>query len=290
MPTNQQRRAAAKRKLQRQLERRAEQARKRRQYTIIGAIAGAVLIGAGIGGIVLLNGSGSDDKTEAVATTTSEAPLAEAAVMPAGRKEPLPPTVNCTYDATPEEPAAKPVNPPATENVTSAGELFPMKLDTSAGPITLYLRIADSPCTVNNFVSLARQGYFNDTTCHRLTTSPGLKVLQCGDPTGAGTGGPGYKFADEFPADQFAADSPEANNAMQYNRGVVAMANAGPGTNGSQFFLVYGDSQLPPKYTVFGWIYDQDLPNLDKVAEKGVAGGGEDGAPAEKVDILTVTG
>ncbi|MCE5289055.1 MAG: peptidylprolyl isomerase [Nocardiaceae bacterium] len=288
MPTNQQRRAAAKRKLQRQLERRAERARLRRRNTVIGAIVGVVVIAAAVGGVLVFKNS-SDDKSTQAASTTSAAPSQPADPMPARRATPFPDLVDCKYDPTPA-PAAKPVNPPAATGIATVGDANgimpqPMKIETAQGPITMWMRIADSPCTVNNFISLARQGYFNGTTCHRMTSSAELKVLQCGDPTGSGTGGPGYQFADEFPVDQ-----PDKKPLLTYGRGMIAMANAGPGTNGSQFFLVYGDSKLPPSYTVFGWVDQNDLATLDKIAQQGIVGGGEDGQPVAKVEITAVTG
>ena len=98
-------------------------------------------------------------------------------------------------------------------------------------------------------MSLATQGYFDGTICHRLTTleESGIAVIQCGDPSGTGSGGPGYTFADETTGDE------------KYTAGVIAMANRGPDTNGSQFFIVYDDSPLPPDYTVFGSIDDASL-------------------------------
>ena len=96
--------------------------------------------------------------------------------------------------------------------------------------------------TVNNFASLSQKGYFDDTPCHRLTESPTLSVLQCGDPTGQGSGGPGYRFDNEYPTNQYPPDDPALQQPVRYLRGTLAMANAGPGTNGSQFFLVYKDS------------------------------------------------
>ena len=113
-----------------------------------------------------------------------------------------------------------------------------------------------APCTVNSFASLAQQGYFDNTPCHRLTTAPELGVLQCGDPSGTGTGGPGYRFPNEYPTNQYRLTDPALQVPVLYPRGTLAMANAGPGTNGSQFFLVYRDSMLPPTYTVFGTIDD----------------------------------
>ena len=110
------------------------------------------------------------------------------------------------------------------------------------GDVTITMDRAKAPCTVNSFVSLAGQGYFDQTRCHRLADS-GIFILQCGDPTGTGQGGPGYQFANE------------TDGTESYTRGVVAMANAGPGTNGSQFFLVWDDStslDRVPNYTIFG--------------------------------------
>ena len=106
-------------------------------------------------------------------------------------------------------------------------------------------------------MSLAEQGYFDDTTCHRLTTK-GIFVLQCGDPTATGSGGPGYSFEDEL------------DGSEKYPAGTIAMANAGPDTNGSQFFLVYEDTELPPSYTTFGTIDDAGLDVVEEVADAGV--------------------
>jgi peptidyl-prolyl cis-trans isomerase B (cyclophilin B) len=159
---------------------------------------------------------------------------------------------------------------------------------TNQGNIGLKLDNAKSPCTVNSFASLAQQGFFNDTPCHRLTTSGGLAVLQCGDPTGKGTGGPGYQFDNEYPTSQFQPDDPKLGQPVVYPRGTLAMANAGPGTNGSQFFLVYKDSQLPPNYTVFGTIDQTGLATLDKIAAAGTADGSPDGKPKNDVQVKSI--
>jgi len=159
---------------------------------------------------------------------------------------------------------------------------------TNQGNIGLLLANNESPCTVNNFASLADQGFFNDTKCHRLTTSSTLAVLQRGDPKGDGTGGPGYEFANEYPTDQYPPNDPQAQQPVLYPRGTLAMANAGPNTNGSQFFLVYQDSELPPQYTVFGTIQADGLATLDKIAKVGVASGGEDGSRVAQVIIKSL--
>jgi peptidyl-prolyl cis-trans isomerase B (cyclophilin B) len=289
VPTNEQRRATAKRKLERQLERRAEKARKRRIYTIIGStVAAIVVIGAVVATVVITNrDSGSTTASAETTTPTTAAPetpgepgTLPAFAAPAGLGE------NCQYPAAEE--ASKQVNPPRTGQVPTDPAQVSASMSTSQGNIGLMLDNAKSPCTVNSFASLAQQGFFNDTPCHRLTTSEGLSVLQCGDPTGEGTGGPGYQFANEYPTNQFQPDDPALQTPVLYPRGTLAMANAGPGTNGSQFFLVYKDSQLPPNYTVFGTIDETGLATLDKIAAGGVAGGGEDGKPALDVQVKSI--
>ena len=190
---------------------------------------------------------------------------------------------NCQYPAS--EPASKPARPPRTGAVPTEPAEVGASIRTDRGNIGLMLDNAKSPCTVNSFVSLAQQGYFDGTTCHRLTTSPLLHVLQCGDPTGTGTGGPGYRFPNEYPSNQYRLSDPGLRSPLEYPRGTLAMANAGPGTNGSQFFLVYEDSMLPPTYTVFGTIDEAGLAVLDQVAARGVADGSDDGAPATEVTI-----
>lgn len=114
-----------------------------------------------------------------------------------------------------------------------------MTLLMEEGEVTITLDRSAAPCTVNSFLALAEQGYFDDTTCHRLVDT-GIFVLQCGDPTATGMGGPGYVFDDELTGDE------------TYPPGTVAMANAGPDTNGSQFFMVWAETELPASYTVFG--------------------------------------
>lgn len=194
---------------------------------------------------------------------------------------------NCQYPASPE-PASKKVDAPHSGKVPTNPATVSASMSTNQGNLGLVLDNAKAPCTVNSFASLAQKGYFNDTPCHRLTTSPSLSVLQCGDPTGSGTGGPGYQFANEYPTDQYPPNDPALQQPVVYPRGTLAMANAGPGTNGSQFFLVYKDSQLPPNYTAFGTIDATGLATLDKIAAAGVAGGGQDGKPATDVRIKSI--
>jgi len=194
---------------------------------------------------------------------------------------------NCQYPAT-TEPASKPVKPPQNGRIAADPAVLPAEIVTAQGRIGLKLDNGKTPCTVNNFTSLAKQGFFDNTKCHRLTTSTELGVLQCGDPTASGTGGPGYRFPNEYPTNQFRMTDPALKNPVVYPRGTLAMANSGPGTNGSQFLLVYKDSQLPPTYTVFGTIDSAGLATLDKVAAGGVAGGTEDGKPVIDATIKSV--
>ncbi|EPH02691.1 hypothetical protein HMPREF1531_02002 [Propionibacterium sp. oral taxon 192 str. F0372] len=159
---------------------------------------------------------------------------------------------------------ARPVDLPRATDVRTSGEIS-MTLDMSAGPVTITMDRAAAPCTVNSFEALAKQGYFDNTVCHRLVDQ-GIHVLQCGDPTGIGTGGPGYRFDDELTGNE------------KYTAGVVAMANAGPDTNGSQFFIVWQDStQLTPNYTVFGTVDAKSLEVITGIASQGVS---QDKSPA----------
>ncbi|WP_459547009.1 peptidylprolyl isomerase [Nocardia sp. X0981] len=294
MPSNEQRRAAAKRKLERQLANRAERARKRKQLTIAGSALGVVVAIAAVTGVYFLT-RGGDDADTAAQSSASQTPDASLSSTPGAAPPPAaaakPASVNCTYRDT-AEPAAKPVQKPRTEGIQTAdgNATLSLSVDTNHGPLGLTLNNSESPCTVNSFASLAGQGYFDGTQCHRLTQGEGLKVLQCGDPTGTGTGGPGYEFDNEYPTDQYAPNDPALQQPISYERGVLAMANAGPGTNGSQFFVVYGDSMLPPNYTIFGTVDEAGLATLDTIAGHGQdeSNGPGDGKPTQPVTLNSV--
>jgi peptidyl-prolyl cis-trans isomerase B (cyclophilin B) len=294
VPTNEQRRATAKRKLERQLERRAKQARMRRILLIVGGSIVAVAVVVAVV-IAVINGKNEHKSNTAATTTPASGSAATTTAAPqTGPVPPLPPFkpsaslgANCQYPASPD-PAAKPVKPPRTGKVPTDPAQVSASMATNQGNMGLMLANNESPCTVNSFASLIGQKYFDNTKCHRLTTSPELGVLQCGDPKGDGTGGPGYQFANEYPTDQYPPNDPKLQEPVLYPRGTLAMANAGPNTNGSQFFMVYKDSQLPPQYTVFGTIQADGLAALDKIAKAGVAGGGEDGAPTSEVTIKSL--
>lgn len=160
----------------------------------------------------------------------------------------------CSYPVSREP--ARPVDPPSTTGVPVIGSAT-ATLEMAAGTVTITMNRASAPCAVHSFESLALQQYFDGTRCHQLVDS-GIFVLQCGDPTGTGQGGPGYTFADELSGQE------------RYTPGVVAMANAGPDTNGSQFFFVWADSDLPPKYTVLGTVDARSLTVIQEIASQGV--------------------
>ncbi len=183
-------------------------------------------------------------------------------------------TVACDYPDAGQ--AAKQVDkPPSDAAVESTVEAT---IETTIGDLHATLDTEAAPCTVNSFRSLALQGYYDDTTCHRLTMPAStISVLQCGDPTGTGGGGPGYSFADELTGKE------------TYPAGTLAMANAGPDTNGSQFFIVYGPTQLQPGYTVFGTIDEAGIKLVEKAAAEGTKEGAPDGAPKVPVDITSVS-
>jgi peptidyl-prolyl cis-trans isomerase B (cyclophilin B) len=194
---------------------------------------------------------------------------------------------NCQYVPSAQQ-ASKPANPPRQGKVPTDPAQVSVTMATNQGNFGLLLANNESPCTVNSFVSLAQQNFFDGTQCHRLTSSPTSFLLQCGDPTGDGTGGPGYQFVNEYPTDQYQPNDPAVHEAVIYPRGTLAMANAGPNTNGSQFFMVYDATELPPEYTVFGTLDQTGLATLEKIAAAGVAGGGQDGKPAMNVTIGSV--
>jgi peptidyl-prolyl cis-trans isomerase B (cyclophilin B) len=251
----------------------------------LAAPAAALVIGlGGCGGASGTNGAGDNNGNGTTSATAPEGGATGGAATggaatgggAAGSKK-------CTY--APTSGAASSL-PPSTVNPAAN---YTATLRTSQGDIVIKLRNAQAPCTVNSFVHLAEANFWNGTQCHRISTDGGLYMLQCGDPTAkasqtltcdgsAGSGGPAYQFADENLA------------GATYPAGTVAMANAGPDTNGSQFFLVFQDTTLPPSYTPFGTI-TQGLDVLRKVAQGGTtctypgAGGG---VPKDKVAISSV--
>jgi cyclophilin family peptidyl-prolyl cis-trans isomerase len=268
---------------------------KRARTTRIAVIVGGAIIA--VFGLVFLAGqflgdddNGNDDTTEvlddAAATDDSVAP------------EPTTPPETAAPVTEPAQPVEVPAQSivdtevipegcPAAEGTDEQTQTFdeapPMCLDpdiaytavvtTNVGVVEIALDQVKAPNTVNSFVFLARNNYFNDTTCHRIIQE---FVVQCGDPTATGTGGPGYTTNDELP------------EAGEYQIGSLAMANSGPDTQGSQFFIITGDNgvALPPAYSLFGQISDEGLDIVAQMNARGSADGS--GTPTAPVDLIDV--
>lgn len=243
-----------------------------RTPVLIAAIVVAALALGGLGVAVALNTGGDHPAPAASGTRQSADP--SASDSPTAGSDPT----GSTGTGGGKQWAAE---PPMTINTAGS---YTATLSLGQGTVTVQLFAAKAPHTVNSLAFLAKQNYFDNTSCHRLTTA-GIYVLQCGDPTGTGRGGPGYTFPDEN------LTAFGSGGSTVYPTGTLAMANAGPGTNGSQFFLVYKDTPLPPDYTPFGRITG-GLDVLQKIAAKGTEDGSGDGKPAQPVVIrsLTVSG
>jgi len=258
---------------QRQETKRAQRARRLRTGTIAGVAAG-VVVALAIGGFLVFSGNGKPASASATPTPSISAPASAPATPSPAAAAVAEPATHCAY--TPNGTAARSAGfPPAKPDYKAT---YQASIVTNRGTVVIDLLNSKATCTVNSFVYLAIKKYFNGTNCHRLTTS-GIFVLQCGDPTGTGGGGPGYKFANENLA------------GARYTAGTVAMANAGPGTNGSQFFLVYRNSlSLPASYTPFGTVV-KGLGIVQNVAKAGTdnANAPGDGHPKDKVIISRVT-
>jgi peptidyl-prolyl cis-trans isomerase B (cyclophilin B) len=198
---------------------------------------------------------------------TSPTPSATATTTSSGK--------NANGCTPPPSPQASPQRYRSEPKLTISKTRYTATIVTNCGTVVVALDGRHAPHTVNSFAFLAGKGYFNDTPCHRLTTS-GIYVLQCGDPTGTGTGGPGYTIPDEN------------LKGATYPAGTIAMANTGqPHTGGSQFFLVYKNTSLPPQYTPFGKV-TAGLDVLLRIAAAGSNPPG-DGSPVQPVMIESFT-
>jgi len=267
----------AREKFERQEQRRSSTAtrRRKRQRLIAIIVAIAVIFGALVW--VLVSRNGDDAPSASPSATTTAPPSALASTDP--KAEPTDEaegSLDCAPPGTPRADnltwASAPTEPPAVGSS--------VVLNTNCGDITIALD-AGAPKTIASQAYLASQGFYDKTTCHRLTTE-GIFVLQCGDPKGDGTGGPGYSVPDEnLPTDV-------AEGGVTYPAGTVAMANAGPGTSGSQFFIVYQDTVLPAGYSIWGRV-TSGLEMVQEIAALGVEGGGADGAPSQPVFIESAT-
>jgi peptidyl-prolyl cis-trans isomerase B (cyclophilin B) len=258
VPTTKQRRENARRRLERQIQRRQEAATARRRRNLITAAAFGVILVVGAVFLLVTRLDDGNDTPAAAAPTPSASPSTAA-------------KGDCTYSKGTEA-ATKNVGQPPNGKVPTTGTVS-VSVATSQGDMTFSLDRSKAPCTVNSFTYLAGKKYYDNTPCHRLTTEPTFGVLQCGDPGGTGGGGPGYQYADEL----------DANG--KYTKGVLAMANAGPNTNGSQFFIVYRNTDLKPNYTIFGTV-TKGLDVVEKVAKGGAPK--NDGKPNTPIQIKSM--
>lgn len=277
MATNKQRREAARRQLQRQLERRAEEARKRRRNLLVGVAAFSVVIV--IGGVLWFTGVFDAPAAEPAASSDAEAQA-------------------CTYtpaDAT-ANPNLKDVGVPPEPD----GSTTPVVLDvaSSQGAFQMTLDPTAAPCATNSMKFLAESAFFDGSPCHRLVNSDVFGVLQCGDPSGTGSGGPTYSYVSEPDSVAGLAPAPDGTSSI-YPKGSVAMAQGGnPPTIGSQFFICFQDTQLPPDYTLVGTV-TSGLDIIEAVAAAGNDGSFETapdgspgpggGAPITPISLTTVT-
>ncbi|MFH8982667.1 peptidylprolyl isomerase [Streptomyces varsoviensis] len=271
----QRRRQLAREKFERQQKRREAARRKARRRNVVIASGLAVVLAAGVAAYA--STSLTDDSGKSNKSGKDEA-VDQAA--PTGAPKAADP---CKAKPAPGSPATATWKKEPDMSVDTSAA-YAMKLDTTCGGIGIKLDAKNAPHTVNSFKFLADKGFFDHTKCHRLTTS-NIYVLQCGDPKGTGSGGPGYTLPDEN------LKSPSLKGDV-YPAGTVAMANTGqPHTGGSQFFLVYQDSKLPPQYTPFGTIDAEGMKVLKKIAAAGESSGQGDGAPNATVviDKATVT-
>ncbi|MEY4348299.1 MAG: hypothetical protein RIS43_718 [Actinomycetota bacterium] len=259
--SNRRERELARAKRDRQLAR-AANTQKKNRYTWSISVASVVVL---IVGFILFQNQVFGPKDNPTETSLPSGSAIESALLK-----------NCST------PPAKPSNPRSWDKIPFDEKKVKFATDpnweliTNCGVVRIKLLGTKAPATVQSMGFLSTNGYFDNTPCHRLTTA-GLFVLQCGDPTGTGTGDPGYTIPDE--------NLPEAG-PNNYPAGTVAMANSGvPRSGGSQFFIVYKDTQLGPNYTIFGQV-TSGLNLIEAIANQGVAGGGPDGRPAQPVSIL----
>jgi cyclophilin family peptidyl-prolyl cis-trans isomerase len=273
-------------KMNREMGRQAQEVAAKRQKTtkttvrIVGAI---VIILALFFGIAFLT---NDDSTDNASPVTTSVEAFASTTVATGDATTVPSDTAAPADFVYGTTECPPVDGASTQTqdfddsfalCIDPAKTYTAVVKTNMGTYSAVLDATKAPGAVNNFVSLARNKYFDGTTCHRAI--PGFMV-QCGDPTATGSGGPGYKFADEFPA------------AGEYKIGSLAMANSGPNTNGSQFFVITGDQgvSLPPNYTLFGQVTD----GLDSTVVALDAAGNDDPSsngvpPLTEITIESIT-
>ncbi len=268
-------RKLARAKMERQMARRAAQVRRRRQASAITVVSIVAVLG--IAGTVW--------------------------AMTAGKKKPSTTASTCSWtDTGTSNTNLKDVGKPPTSGIQKSGT-DTMTITTNLGTVTATIDLSKTPCTAASFAYLSGKNFFANTKCHRLV-STGAYYLQCGDPSGTGQGGPTYTYANEYvpttpapSASPSAGASPGASASAEsanvlYPAGSIATANQGAGLNGSQFFIFYKDSPMPPNYTLFGTV----TAGLDIVTQVAAAGDdgsfanqGGGGKPKKDVTIQTLT-
>jgi peptidyl-prolyl cis-trans isomerase B (cyclophilin B) len=254
---------------------------------VLGLIAGVTTILVSGGGTA----TAAKKPAAKVSATASPTASATASASPAAVTEPA---QHCSYTSSSAGSVVKSSLPTASPDYKAA---YTASINTNLGPITIDLANSKATCTVNSFAHLASDNFWNNTQCHRLSTTDGLYMLQCGDPTAKasqtlscssatlGSGGPGYEFASEN------LPTAGSSGSATYKAGTVAMANSGGATNGSQFFLVFKNTTLGPDYTPFGTI-TSGLDILQNVAKAGTSctfAGAGGGVPKDKVIIDSVS-
>ena len=288
-------RRRARERFEQQRSARRERQRKTRKRAGIGLAVLCVLgLIAGVSAILVSGGgtaTAAKKPTAKASATASPTASATASASPAAVTEPA---THCSYTSASAGTVVKSSLPTASPDYKAA---YTASINTNLGPIKIDLANSKATCTVNSFAHLASDNFWNNTQCHRLSTTDGLYMLQCGDPTAKasqtlscssstlGTGGPGYEFASEN------LPTAGSSGSVTYKAGTVAMANSGGATNGSQFFLVFKNTTLGPDYTPFGTI-TSGLDILQNVAKAGTSctfAGAGGGVPKDKVIIDSVS-
>ncbi|MCF3937484.1 peptidylprolyl isomerase [Gordonia tangerina] len=304
MSSNEERREAAKRKLEERLER--ERQEKRRRKIIIASVSTVVVVAIVATATTLIVKKVLDDREAARWTACSytdqpsrfdELPDEVPAEVPAEQRA----QAQAYLDEMRAGESKQRTAPKPDEKQLKEGTAN-LVLDTNQGAVPITLDRTGAPCNTGAVISLAENDFYNDTPCHRLTNSESLKVLQCGDPTGTGAGGPGWSSPDELPTDLKPAGEPDPMSGTApviYPRGTVAIANSNnpqsgqTDTGSSQVFLVLQDSQLAANYSVVGQVDPDGLTVLDKIAANGLTpgpnGSAEDGKPKQPVEITSAT-
>lgn len=271
--SNKRERELARDKYERQQQRRIEREAQRKQRNrVLAVVAGLVVVLGAVAVVVLSSrGDSAPAASPSISASASASASSSASASPSGSASTAPVKGCTTAPAATTKTATWPA--PGGTSLPTDTPTF-LSLTTNCGEIVLQMDPAAAPKTTQSMAFLAAQAFYTDSDCFRLTTK-GIFVLQCGSPTNNGQGGPGYSIPDEnLPKDG-------ANN---YPAGTVAMANAGAGTGGSQFFIVYKDTTLGPNYTIWGKVVS-GLDVVTRVAAAGEKTGAGDGAPNQKIVI-----